>query len=82
VRDAVTLEHLGPAVVHRHGDRNRDRFLALAEHVDEVVVDVEDVCDAAQLILRDLEGVLAKVRSRGLGCRHGRLPFLDIAATF
>ena len=46
VGDAVALEDLRRAVVHADGDRDLDRLLALAEHGDEVRVDLEGRADA------------------------------------
>ena len=70
VRDAVAREDLRAPVVHLRRDRDLDRLLALREDADQVVVDPELVADAAQLLLGDLERVLAQVRGRRL--LHGR----------
>ena len=61
VCDPVALERLDAAVVHRHGHRDDDRLLALLQNVDEVRVDPEQLRDAAQLLLRDVVGVLAQM---------------------
>jgi hypothetical protein len=59
-----------------HADRNRDldRLLALAEHGDEVRIDLEGRTDAAELLARQLEGVLTQVRRR-CDCRQDLLLF-------
>src|SRR5207244_1358319 len=70
VRDAVALEDLSLPVVHRNGNGNRQRLLAFLEDVDEVRVNREDLGDPAQLLARDLEGILAQVRDGGVDGRH------------
>ena len=72
VGDAVAAEDAHRAVVHRHRDRDLDRLLALLEDVDQVGVDRERLPDAAQLLARQLERVLAKMR-RGFGRGHRSL---------
>ena len=74
VRDAVALEDLDVAVVHRHGDRDGDRLLALREDVDDVVVDRERPRDLAKLRLGDSVGVLAQVRDGLVDRAHGHTP--------
>ena len=70
VRDAVAREDARRAVVHADRDGDLDRLLARAEDVDEVLVDLEGRRDAAQLLARDLERILAEVRDRGFDRRH------------
>jgi hypothetical protein len=61
VGDAVAPEDADRAVVHRHRNRDLDRLLALLEDPDQVGVDPEGLPDAAQLLSRQLERVLAKM---------------------
>ena len=81
VRDAIALEDLGRAVVHRHRHGDLDGFLALAEHGDEVRVDVERVGHSAKLAAGDLERVLAKVRDTRFDCCHSPLLSGDTRAS-
>ena len=64
VRHAEALEHLDRPVVHRHGDRDLDGLLALREDADQVRVEREDLADSAELLLRQLERVLAEMGLR------------------
>ena len=72
----IPLEDLDVAVVHRHGDGDGHRLLALREDVDDVLVDGERAGDVPELRLRDLVGVLAKMRDRFLD-RHVHTPWLE-----
>ena len=78
VRDAVALEGLDRAVVHRHRDRDDDRLLALLQDVHQALVDLEDVGHAAQLLAGDLERVLAKVGLGRFDGGHGTAERLSI----
>ena len=69
VLHAEALEDPGPAVVHRDGNRDLDRLLALGEDADQVRVDTEGLSDPTELCLRQRVGVLAKV-ARRLGGAH------------
>ena len=70
VGDAVALEGLDRAVVHRHRDRDDDGLLALLQDVHQALVDLEDVGHAAQLRAGDLERILAEVGLGGFDGRH------------
>jgi hypothetical protein len=62
VRDAVAGEDADRPVVHLDRDRDLDGLLGLREDADQVRVDREDLADALQLRLRQLERVLAEMR--------------------
>src|SRR5262249_35212182 len=81
VDDAVAGEHLGAAVVHRDGDRNLHRLLALLQDVDQVLVDVECLGHQPQLLAGDLERVLAQMRDGSLCGRHDS-PFFDCGGEY
>jgi hypothetical protein len=77
VRDAITLEGPRRPVVHADRDRDLERLLALAEHGDEVLIDFEGRADAAELLARQLERILAQVRRcRYVNRSHVVAPFL------
>ena len=74
VRHAVALERLDGAVVHddRHGDD--DRLLALLQDRDQVRIDLERVRDPVELLLGDLERVLAEMGDGGRNGGHEVTP--------
>src|SRR5262249_37503783 len=75
VGDAIPLEGLRRPVVHPDWNGNLDRLLALAEYGDEVRIDGEGGADAAELLARQLEWILAQV-GRRYDCCHLVAPFV------
>ena len=55
----------------RVGIETETRLLALAEHLDQVAGDAEDVGHELELALRQLERILPEVGLRRLDGRHG-----------
>ncbi len=71
VRDAMALEGGNRAVVHAGRDGHGHGFLDLREHADEIRIDVKRLPDELQLLLSELEGVLAEVGGWDVNGGHG-----------
>ena len=56
------------------GTETDDRLLALLQDLDQVRVDLEDVRDLAELLLGDLERVLAEMGDGGRNGGHEVTP--------